>query len=155
HLASGQTLARNHDHAMRAYAEEIASQRGASPCIPADEQDVLIAGDFNASRFDSKMESFWDEMEASGWDVLADDAASYPATRLSGVPLAQRSSVIDYIIVSSGARGLAGEEVDATTATVHADLLDSVGADAFRARASDHLPVTVGIALGEDTDARP
>jgi endonuclease/exonuclease/phosphatase family metal-dependent hydrolase len=149
HLASGQYHTDNHDHAMRAYASLIAEQRGSSPCVPAHEQDVLIAGDFNANRFDTRIEKFWDEMESDGWDVLGDSADVYQATRLSGVPLKQRNSLIDYIIVS---QGLAGEEVTASTATVHADLLEETPPDAFRTHASDHLPVTVEVAVTADRD---
>ena len=49
-------------------------------------------------------------LEQADWDVLADDPA-YPARRLSGNPPAQRQSKIDYLIVSKGRGGLAGEEI--------------------------------------------
>lgn len=132
HLASGQRLTRNHDRAMRDIQREIEGARD---------------------------EVFWDEMENDGWDVLANDN-SYPASRLSGDPLQQRNSKIDYIIVSTnslalfgliGESGLAGEEIQADVATVHDDLL-TVGATEFRRLASDHMPVTVAVAVTDDTD---
>lgn len=120
-------------------------------CIPPDENDILITGDFNANRFDDKLEQFWDEMENSGWDVLGDNGSSYPATRLSGHPLKLNKSKIDYIIVTKGGQGLAGEEVLADQATVHTGL---VGQDpvSFRRHASDHIPVTVRVRVMDDTD---
>ncbi len=74
-------------------------------------------GDFNANAFHSPAEQFFIDMDApqsDRWDVLA--AGAYPATRLSGVPLAQRTSQIDYIIASihGGNRtGLVGAEIAA------------------------------------------
>ncbi|MFZ5479055.1 MAG: endonuclease/exonuclease/phosphatase family protein [Myxococcota bacterium] len=149
HLASGQAHTKNHDQAMKTITEKILDARAEEWCVPADEHDVLITGDFNASRFDTKKEKFWDQMEAQGWDVLAEDG--YPATRLAGIPLTPRS-VIDYVIVSAdGNHALIGEEVTGTNATVHHELLTG-GADAFRSYASDHLPVTVKVRIMEDTD---
>jgi len=90
-------------------------------------------------------------MEADGWDVLADDVATYAATRLSGVPLRQVNSRIDYIMVSDCIRGLRGEEVVAATAQIHTECIGG-SADEFRRHASDHLPVTVEVAVVADTD---
>jgi endonuclease/exonuclease/phosphatase family metal-dependent hydrolase len=151
HLVPGQHKTKNHDHAMKAYVREIQERRGKSECIPDGEFDVLIAGDFNASRFDHAQEHFWDDMESQGWDVLADSADEYQATRLAGVPLKPRS-VLDYIIVSRGQGGLGGDEVRATTATVWSDLLGGMTPEDFRRQASDHLPVTVKIAVVADRD---
>lgn len=108
-------------------------------------------GDFNTNRFDNVLEAFWNDMERSGWDVLADVEAEYPPTRLSGVPLRLNRSRIDYIIVTKGNRGLADEEVTAAQASVHEDLIDG-DAEGFRRRASDHLPVTVKVKVMADTD---
>ena len=149
HLASGQQLTENHDEAMQKIVEELDVARSDGRCIPADEHDILIAGDFNASRFDTMVESFWADLEAHGWDVLADSATTYSPTRLAGVPL-QPKSVIDYIIVTKGGKGLAGEEVTDAMATVHTDLVGNP--DSFRQHASDHIPVTVQIKRMPDTD---
>lgn len=151
HLAAGQHLTQNHDQAMTRLRAEIDELRASAECIPDDENDVLIAGDFNANRFDNKRESFWADYESSGWDVLGDDAAAYPPTRLSGNPLALRTSKIDYIIVTAGPRGLSGEEIEPDRVTIHEEL---VGQDAveFRRRASDHIPVTVRVRVMDDTD---
>jgi hypothetical protein len=89
HLASGQHLNVNHDNAMTKLVKEIDASRAEEFCVPKREFDVLITGDFNANRFGGPVEKFWDKMETAGWDVLANEP-SYPATRLSGVPLQQR-----------------------------------------------------------------
>jgi endonuclease/exonuclease/phosphatase family metal-dependent hydrolase len=148
HLASGQQLNLNHDKAMTKLVEEIDASRAEEFCVPKREFDVLITGDFNANRFGGPKEAFWDQMESAGWDVLANDG-TYPATRLSGVPLQQRTSQIDYIIVS---KGLKGKEVTAKLATVHQELIAANGAEAFRQDASDHLPLTVKIKVTADGD---
>ena len=148
HLASGQFHTENHDAAMAFVAATIDDARREEICVPPDEFDVLICGDFNASRFDKDREDFWDDMESSGWNVLADDD-SYPPTRLSGVPLSPKS-VIDYVIVSSGEHGLDGEEVSANQATVHSGVVTD--ADEFRLHCSDHIPVTTEVLVMEDTD---
>jgi endonuclease/exonuclease/phosphatase family metal-dependent hydrolase len=151
HLASGQHLTDNHDRAMQLLVDWIETARTEAVCLPSTEMDVFIAGDFNANRFDDKDEEFWDLMETTGWDVLADDGTQYAATRLSGVPLALRESQIDYVIISAGAKGLKGQEVAAATATVHAELIGG-DPDRFRAHASDHLPVTVPVRVVTDDD---
>ncbi|MBI5095224.1 MAG: hypothetical protein HZB26_22670 [Candidatus Hydrogenedentes bacterium] len=151
HLASGQQLTKNHDEAMRLLQEELKKARQESHCIPSDENDILIAGDFNTGRFDKKVESFWDQMEREGWDVLGDDPASYPVTRLSGVPLKLRDSRIDYLIISKENQGLAGEEVETEAPVVHNELVGDSPED-YRRHASDHLPITVEIRVLEDTD---
>jgi endonuclease/exonuclease/phosphatase family metal-dependent hydrolase len=148
HLASGQHLHLNHDKAMTKLVEEIDASRAEEFCVPKREFDVLITGDFNANRFGGPVEKFWDQMEGAGWDVLA-DAPSYPATRLSGNPLQQRTSQIDYIIVS---KGLKGKEVAAPEATVHEGLLGANPPNDFRSKGSDHLPVTVKVKVVNDTD---
>lgn len=147
HLASGQDHNKNHDRAMQKLVKELGDARAQEFCIPDDEFDVMIAGDFNANRFGGPKEEFWDEMEGAGWDVLGDDAATYSATRLSGKPLGLKTSKIDYIIVS---KGLAGEEVTARDPTIHTELISTP--DQFRLKASDHLPITVKINLMGDSD---
>lgn len=151
HLASGQNNNRNHDAAMRLLLNELVEAQAQNFCIPPGEQDFIIMGDFNANRFDTKIEEFWDEMEQGGWDVLADNQDEYSPTRLSGVPLGLRNSRIDYIIVSQRPGGLQGEEVQTNLARVHTELIDN-DADAFRSRASDHLPVTIDVHLATDND---
>jgi endonuclease/exonuclease/phosphatase family metal-dependent hydrolase len=148
HLASGQHLTANHDAAMEALRNHIDRRRQEGLCFPSNETDVLIAGDFNANRFDSEIELFWNDMEANGWDVLADNESAYSATRLSGVPLALENSRIDYIIISDG---LKGKEITEQLAVVHTPLIGN-SADRFRAQASDHLPVTTRVKVGNDDD---
>ena len=121
------------------------------PIRSLDENDILIAGDFNASRFDDKKELFWETMEKSGWDVVGDDDAFYPATRLSGNPLKFCKSAINHIIVTKGKRGLAGEEIFADQATVHSELAEP-DTKSFRKHASDHVPVTGNDRVMDDTD---
>lgn len=150
HLASGQRLTKNHDKAMRLLEAELKRARDEEWCIPSDERDILIAGDFNASRFDNYKEDFWDTMEGHGWDVLADNADTYSPTRLKGNPLTL-GSTIDYIVISAGGHGLAGEEVTAPQATVHSGLVGD-NPTQFRKVASDHIPVTVSVRVMEDTD---
>ncbi len=152
HLASKRELTQNHDQAMTAVVAWVEESRAANGCVPAGEFDVLLAGDLNADRFDSHMETFWDNLEATGWDVLADHP-SYPATRLTSNPPAQHDRKLDYVIVSQGDGGLAGEEITQTTATVHAELVAAAGGGmSFRSRASDHLPVSVRVRVIEDSD---
>lgn len=147
HLASGQGHNKNHDRAMRRLVKELADARVEEFCIPNDEFDVLVAGDFNANRFGEPKEEFWDEMESAGWDVLGDDGDVYSPTRLSGNPLGLKNSKIDYIIVS---KGLAEDEVRARDPVIHTDLISTP--DQFRLKASDHLPITVKIRVTTDSD---
>lgn len=151
HLASGQSRTTNHDRAMELLVDELRQARTDEDCIPPDENDILITGDLNANRFDNRREQFWDRMENNGWDVLGDNDANYPATRLSGHPLGFHDSKLDYIIVTRNGQGLGGEEVRARQATIHTDL---VGTDpvSFRRNASDHIPVTVQVRVMDDTD---
>lgn len=152
HLASIQDLVHNHDRAMHMIVDWLKQTQSVSGCIPPGERDVIIAGDFNANRFDNKKEVFWDEMEAGDWNVLADDA-SYPATRLSGKPPEQRNSAIDYIIISKGLGGLDGEEVHQVVPTIHSELVSLAGGGmAFRRKASDHLPLSIHLDVRADTD---
>jgi endonuclease/exonuclease/phosphatase family metal-dependent hydrolase len=154
HLASGQDHHKNHDQAMRMVVQEIDDSRQVEFCIPDNEHDVIIMGDFNASRFSNPKEEFWDEVEANGWDVLGDDDASYQRTRVNG-------SKIDYIIVTNhtqvlflGTKGLKGEEISADLATIHTSLAGTTDAQRleFRKKASDHIPVTVDVKVMADTD---
>lgn len=113
---------------------------------------MLIAGDFNAGRFDQYHETFWTTMESGDWDVLADDP-SYPSTRMTGTPPGSTVSQIDYVIVSKGNGGLAGDEITQTTANVHTELVAAYGGGLqLRTRASDHLPVTVTLSVTQDKD---
>ena len=151
HLVSGLHRTHNHDLAVKKLLGEIRRRRWFRRCIPAGERDIVIAGDLNANRFDLFQERFWDRLEKNGWDVLADSPARYPPTRLSGVPLRLRTSRLDYIIVTRGNGGLAGEEIRQKTARVHTDLVGP-SPTVFRRRASDHLPVTVRIRSVRDRD---
>ncbi len=151
HLVSGQHRVKNHDQAMVQLLHETKRKRWFKKCIPPGEQDLMIAGDLNASRFDHRREKFWSLLELTGWDILADSRKKYPPTRLSGVPLRLRQSHLDYIIIRKGPRGLAGREIRARTARVHTELVKP-SSTLFRRRASDHLPVTVRIRRVPDDD---
>jgi endonuclease/exonuclease/phosphatase family metal-dependent hydrolase len=156
HLASGQDKNRNHDAAMQLLLTLLETSRQAGELGGASETDIVIMGDYNANAFLPPAEQFFIDMDDSTgrWDVLADN--NYPATRLSGNPLQQRNSQIDYIIASrfiAGHSGLSGDEITATTATVHAELIAAQGgANNFRRDLSDHLPVTVTVRVANDTD---
>jgi hypothetical protein len=152
HLASGQQNNKNHDRAMAMLQKELSAARSEGWCIPDDENDIVIMGDFNTNRFDKSVEEFWDGMEASGWDVLADSAEQYPPTRFSGVPLGLNASRIDYVLVTKGDRELGGEEVSDVQGFVHEELIGG-NAEQYRKKASDHLPVTIKVKVMDDTDA--
>ena len=152
HLASGQHNNRNHDAAMTRLLRELDQLRAEGTVLQAGEFDILLAGDLNANMFDNKVEEFFTSMDSGDWDVLAE--APYPATRLSGVPLQPRNSRIDYIIasrVNGVQRGLSGEEITASAATVHQDLADDDW-DTFREQFSDHFPVTTCVGVVADAD---
>ena len=110
---------------------------------------MAIMGDLNSSMFSLPAAEFFVRMQdpKGDWRILADE--SYLPTRLGGVPL-QPKSHLDYIIVSSGELGLWGNEVSVVSATVHDTGSDDY--ESFRATYSDHRPVTVGIAIQQDSD---
>jgi len=100
HLASGQGNDDNHDAAMLKLLALLNEARSDGLLGGVSENDIIIMGDLNANMFRPPVEEFFLDMDAEdgGFDVLAD--GNYPATRLSGVPLKQDKSQIDYIIVS-------------------------------------------------------
>jgi len=155
HLASGPDKAKNHDAAMTKVLQLIAQAQQLGSLGGTSEQDILLLGDLNANMYEPPAEQFFIDMDDTDgdWDVLADP--SYPATRLAGVPLAP-GDPIDYIIASRfrGARhGLSGEEITASQATVHTELVTAQGGpDDYRRDLSDHLPVTVDVRVGPDND---
>lgn len=155
HLASGQDNHRNHDEALRTLLRLLEESQQVGELAGAAEHDVILMGDLNANMFRPPVEQMFLELEDpdGDWDVLAGD--DYPATRLSGVPLGQNTSQIDYIIASrrtTARNGLVGEEIIVTTAVVHDELLMARPPDAFRRDLSDHLPVTVPIRVTADGD---
>jgi hypothetical protein len=136
---------------MATLRQRLAAARAEGTVLPTAEADILLGGDLNASRFDTKIEEFFTEMDTGEWAVLAQ--APYPATRLAGVPLAPRSQ-IDYLLVTrqTAARsGLFGEEVTAAQGTVHQDLANGQW-DTYRRVFSDHFPVTTCVGVTEDND---
>lgn len=150
HLASDQRKTANHRLAMQRVEAWIAA--GADGFIPAGECDILIAGDLNASRFDTHDEGFFESMEAGPWDVLADTTA-YPPTRLTSKFVLLQETRIDYIIISRGPGCLSGNDIPLGDASVHTGLVERMGGGMeFRRRASDHLPVTVGLRVRADDD---
>lgn len=144
HLASLQRLARNHSRAMRKVRRLLESARRSEWCIPKNEEDILIAGDLNASMYDEHKgrsykedEGFWG---SDGWRTLAPaDGSLYPETRING-------SQIDYIIVSDGLAKDLKDEV----AQVWSEL--ATNKRQFRRWQSDHVPVTVRIPVHPDDD---
>ena len=120
--------------------------------FPSVERDVVVAGDFNANRYDSRQENFWNNFAGTAFDidVLAPvDATDYSPTRLARVPL-RPNSVIDYIMGSQLSGGV-GDDLVLSTAHVHDELLSSPFEN-FRRIASDHIPVTIRVRLSEDDD---
>lgn len=148
HLASGQQLNTNHNEAMTALRNRLrqAVQAGS---FPAGERDVLIAGDFNASRYDAKLENFWGNYDPTGYrfaTLSPEDGTEYPGTRLAGVPLYPKSQ-IDYLLGSEDLKA----ELVLPMAAVHVELLP-VSFQDFRAAYSDHIPVTVSVRVVPDND---
>lgn len=151
HLASGQHLVQNHNTAMGILRDRV-NQAIANGTFPSGERDVLIGGDLNASRYDTKLENFWVNFDSARLDLatLAPvDGTEYPPTRLAGVPLHPKSQ-IDYLIASKRTGGLF-EEIVQVVAHVHYELLLG-GFDDFRQHVSDHIPVTVRIKVVPDVD---
>ena len=151
HLASGQHLAKNHNTAMDILRKRLAEAVSDST-FPSGEKDVFIGGDFNASRYDTKKESFWTDYDPAAFRFLTlspEDPEEYPPTRLAGVPLFPRSQ-IDYLLASGLAGGLV-EKLVQERAQVHAELLAN-GADEYRKHVSDHIPVTVRVRVAPDVD---
>jgi endonuclease/exonuclease/phosphatase family metal-dependent hydrolase len=148
HLAAGQHLVTNHNDAMAALRDRL-RQAVQAGTFAAGERDVLIGGDFNASRYDNHVENFWENFDGSDYRLRAlapSNDAEYPGTRLAGHPLFPRSR-IDYLLASEGLL----DDLVLPLATVHVDLLPADFSE-FRARFSDHLPVTVRVRVVVDDD---
>ena len=153
HLASGQSNNKNHDAAMNRLLDELDNLRSEGIVLPADEYDILLGGDLNANKFDTKyVEEFFTDMDQGDWDVLADPG--YPPTRINRFDnIPTPGSIIDYLIVTTSSQtqdGLSGDEITTAQATVHGDLLDDL--DEFRATYSDHFPVSTCVEVRNDTD---
>jgi endonuclease/exonuclease/phosphatase family metal-dependent hydrolase len=151
HLKSKQQLNLNHNAGMARLAAQLAGAFDGSR-FGVTELDVVVAGDFNANRYDSRQEDFWAGFGGSRFDmdVLAPEMAEdYPPTRLARVPL-RPNSRIDYLLATTVAGGVV-EDLVQSAAHVHEELLSSPFEE-FRRRVSDHLPVTVRILLEEDDD---
>jgi hypothetical protein len=120
---------------------------------PAGETDILIGGDLNASRYDSKQEDFWDGYTAGALSfrtLAPEDAEHYHGTRLAGVPLHPHSQ-IDYLIATSASGGLV-DDLTMGEGHVHLELLPN-DFTTFRQQQSDHIPVTVRIRVKTDDDS--
>ncbi len=151
HLASGQQLYKNHDTAMTLLAAKLAVLTS-NNTFSSNEKDILIAGDFNASRYDTYRESLWTNTSPALFrfkTLSPEDGEEYPGTRLKGVPLTPASK-IDYIMISSCTGGLVDEVVE-PIARVHHELLPE-NFNLFREHQSDHIPVTVHVRLTADND---
>lgn len=151
HLASGQSLVANHDTAMALLRRKLATLTS-DGTFSSGERDVLIMGDFNASRYDNRIENFWEQYDSTGFrfrTLSPEDGNDYPGTRLAGVPLAPTSQ-IDYVLASAKTGGLL-EKLAQPVAEVRVDLLPT-DFNLFRQHLSDHLPVMVRIRLMADDD---
>jgi hypothetical protein len=151
HLAAGQDLVQNHNEAMNRLRTKL-HELQTDGTFPAGENDVLMGGDLNASRYDNKQENFWEGYDTGGFNfrtLSPVDGEEYLPTRLAGVPLFPKSQ-IDYLIASNQTGGL-GTELVQLLAEVHHELL-AAGFDDYRAHVSDHIPVTVRIRVVQDDD---
>lgn len=154
HLASGQNLVENHTVAMAELVTRLRTLM-TNGTLAAGERDVLVAGDFNASRYDNHLETFWTDLDPQGFrfrTLSPDDGEEYPGTRLAGVPLAPTSK-IDYLMASGRAGGLV-DELAEPVARVRVDLLPT-DFTIFRRHLSDHIPVTIRLRIVDDDDALP
>ena len=146
HLKSGTHNTENHDAAMERLKRELRALRGRNPVLPREEDDIVLAGDFNASPYDGDEEAFFQGFNHGNWKLLA-EGDDYPATRISGRKL-------DYIFVTrktSRQNGIFGEELTDSPAHVWVELASDNQA-AFRRTYSDHFPVTSCIDLTTDND---
>ena len=128
------------------------TQPRANGTFSSAERDVLIGGDFNANRYDNRLEDYWSGFDPTGLQfrtLSPDEDELYPGTRLAGVPLFPRSK-IDYLMGSGRIGGIADELVQ-LEAEVHEHLLGD-DFDDFREHVSDHLPVSVRIRIVADDD---
>jgi hypothetical protein len=151
HLASGQGKNINHDTAMAVLSTKLAFVTS-NGTFSSSEKDILVAGDFNASRYDNNIETFWDNTSPTSFrfrTLSPLNGEDYPGTRLAGVPLAPKSQ-IDYIMISTLPGGLIDEVVE-PSAQVRVDLLPS-DFNLFRQHQSDHIPVTIHIKIVPDND---
>ncbi|MCB7129969.1 MAG: hypothetical protein J3T61_10585 [Candidatus Brocadiales bacterium] len=136
---------------MTLLIRKLEEVRDEGTVLAAGEFDILLGGDLNASKYDAHREGFFNDLNTGDWGVLA--GATYPGTRLAGVPLIPKSQ-IDYLIVTrrtTTKAGLLGEEVAGSEATVHQELANSQW-DSFRRTFSDHFPVTTCVGVMEDND---
>jgi len=100
HLASGQDKVANHNRAMERFRVELHDYCQSHGL--ANERDIIVGGDMNASRYDSRAENFWEGYDASGYGFTTlspGDGDDYLATRLKGTPLFPGSQ-IDYLFAS-------------------------------------------------------
>ena len=120
--------------------------RGNNPVLPQEEDDILLAGDLNASPYDSQHEVFFSTYNIGNWNVLT-GTGTYPATRISNKKL-------DYVIITTTnnmQQGLWGGEITSEPAKVWQELADGDW-DQFREDLSDHFPVTTCVAVSSDSD---
>lgn len=146
HLASGQENEKNHDAAMLRLRGELRTLRGNDPILPNSEDDILLAGDLNASPFEPPTEEFFKSFNRGNWKLLA-AGPTYPATRVNG-------SQIDYIIVTrtnSRQVGLWNEEISVPVAIVEQALAEGDMVQ-YRRDFSDHFPVTTCVDVVDDSD---
>lgn len=151
HLASGQDKKINHDTAMAVLAKKL-EKVTTDGTFPAGEKDILIAGDYNASRYDNDIEMLWTNTSPALLrfkTMSPENGDDYPGTRLAGVPLIPKSQ-IDYIMVSSCTGGLLDEVVE-PFAVVHLNLVGT-NYEEWREHQSDHIPVTVHVKVVADND---
>lgn len=149
HLASGQNKVANHNAAMAKLREKLTAFCHSKPALQ-NERDVILGGDINASRYDTKKENFWENYDSAGFaftTLAPEDGDDYLATRLKGRPLFPGSQ-IDYLFASAQMKN----SLTLPLATVHHELASSGDFLMYRRNYSDHFPVTVTILVHEDID---
>lgn len=149
HLASGQDKVENHNRAMTRFRDDLHAYCQSRPALQ-NEKDILVGGDLNASRYDSKKEDFWANFDASGFKFTTlspEDGDDYLASRLKGNPLFPGSQ-IDYLFASAQLKGA----LTLPFATVHHELVSGGDFLIYRRNYSDHFPITVSIIVGDDVD---
>jgi len=108
-----------------------------------EEPEVFILGDCNdASHSEPGFKFMFDYLGGVGFTHLKPSSGPYPRTRFNG-------SQIDHIFASS--KGLSG--MVANSFRVHTVPDTQEDNDAYRARFSDHFPLTIDVAVQPDGDA--
>jgi hypothetical protein len=79
----------------------------------ATERDLIIGSDFNANRYDNRVEDFWTDFDPMGFRLQTLGERRGLSSDEVGVPLLPRSK-IDYLMGSARMGGVADELVQLT-----------------------------------------